>query len=312
MRTTTDKILATAIILVIIVSLGFFIKFQIDSAPQRQPSTNKIQVVTSFYPLYFFTSQITLDKADVYNITPSGSEPHDYEPSTQDIARIEDSSILIINGGKLEAWGDKIKENLKDKKIVILSVGDNLANIEISESNTKTIDPHIWLDPTLAKKEVAIITQGLTQADPINSNFYQTNAQNLLKKLSELDTQYRQGLSRCDKKDIITTHTSFGYLANQYRFNQIAISGLSPDSEPSVQKLVSVADFAKKNQVKYIFFENLVSPKFAQTIASEIGAQTLTLNSIEGLSDEEIKNGKNYFTEMKNNLKNLKIALQCQ
>ena len=312
MKTNQKKIGAAIIIITMIIVLGYIAKIRFNQTQAIQNTSSKPQIVTSFYPLYFFTSQIALDKADVYNITPAGAEPHDYEPSTQDMTKIENSTILVLNGGKLEAWGDKIKENLKDKKTLIITVGNNIANQQVVEENNTIQDPHIWLDPILAKKEVNLITQGLIQVDPNNSNYYQTNAQTLLTKLDNLDTQYRQGLNSCAKKDIITSHAAFGYLASQYHLNQVSIAGLSPDAEPSVQKIIEVSDFAKKNQVKYIFFESLVSPKLSQTIAAETGAQTLVLNPIEGLSDAEINNGKNYFTEMKSNLTNLKLALSCQ
>lgn len=311
MKININKLISVSIIIFIVILFGYFIINQIRQTRPPSASSGKLQVVTSFYPLYFFTSEITQDKADIYNITPAGAEPHDYEPSTRDIAKIEDSDLLVLNGGKLEAWGDKIKENLKDKKTLMITVGTNIVNQEIIEDGESIQDPHIWLDPILAKKEIAIIVQALSQIDPDNEGTYQTNAQNLLGKLDRLNSEFREGLNGCIKKDIITSHAAFGYLASEYGLNQISISGLSPDSEPSVQKLTEVADFAKKNQIKYIFFESLISPKLSQTIATETGAQTLVLNPIEGLSGEEIKNGKNYFSEMEDNLKNLKIALQC-
>lgn len=279
---------------------------------QTSGETKKIQVSTSFYPLYFFTSQIAGDKANVYNITPAGAEPHDYEPTTQDIARIEDGQLLVLNGGKLEAWGDKIKDTLKNTNTSVITVGETIANQTVVEDGETIRDPHVWLDPQLAKQEATAIAHGLEQADPSNALYYEANLQTLSVKLDALDQKFTQGLKTCEKKDIITSHAAFGYLARQYDLNQVPISGLSPDAEPSSQQLASVADFARKNNVKYIFFESLVSPKLSDTIAHEVGAQTLVLNPIEGLSDEEIASGKNYFTEMENNLVNLKIALQCQ
>lgn len=312
MKINAGKFISLSLILIISILSGYFLITKIRQTHNNQGTPTKPQVVTSFYPLYFFTSQIAQDKADVYNVTPAGAEPHDYEPSTRDMARIEDSSMVVLNGAKLEAWGDRIKENLKDKKTLIVTVGDNVANLEMIYDGEKIQDPHIWLSPVLAKKEVSLIAAGLSQIDPSNSEFYQANAATLLSKLDRLDAQFLQGLNNCINKDIITSHSAFGYLASGYHLNQVAISGLSPDTEPSVQQLAQVAEFAKKNQVKYIFFETLVSPKLSQTIASEIDAKTLVLNPIEGLSDEEIKSGKSYFSEMENNLKNLKIALECQ
>ena len=273
---------------------------------------SRLQIVTSFYPLYFFTTQIAKEKADVYNITPAGAEPHDYEPTTKDMVKIENSQILIINGGKFETWTDNIQNILGKQNIKIIDIGENLANQNIIEKNIKIRDPHFWLDPIIAKKEVELITKNLTTIDPININFYTNNYKILIEKLETLNNKLQTELNNCQKKDIVTSHAAFKYLAERYGLKQTAISGLSPDEEPTPKQLAEVSDFALKNKIQYIFFESLVSPKLANTIAQEIGAKTLTLNPIEGLTDEEIKNGKNYFTEMEKNLINLKIALQCQ
>lgn len=269
----------------------------------QQPNTSKLQVTTSFYPLYFFTTQIAGDKADVYNVTPAGAEPHDYDPTTQDLAHIEDSQLLVLNGVKLEAWGERIKTSLQDTHTRVITVGDSVANI--------AGDPHAWLDPVLAKQEAASIAQALEQADPSNASVYAENLQILNDKLDQLNQSYATGLSSCTTHDLITSHAAFGYLAKQYNLNQVSIAGLSPDAEPSTQQLADVADFAQQNNVQYIFFESLVSPKLAETIATEVGAQTLVLNPIEGLTDVEMADGKTYFTEMETNLKNLRQALSC-
>jgi len=275
-----------------------------------RPDSSKLQVTASFYPLYFFASQIGGDKAEVKNITPAGSEPHDYDPSTQDIARIENGNMLILNGG-VEAWGNKIKDNLKGSKVKIISAGDGLLSKQIAEEGEVMKDPHVWLSPLLAKKEVAKITEGYINIDPANTEYYKNNEKVLDEKLDQLDISFKQGLANCQSKDIITSHAAFAYLAEAYGLNQVPISGVSPDEEPSAKQLADVANFAKQNNVKYIFFESLVSPKLSETIANEVGAETLVLDPIEGISDDRIKQGKNYFTVMEDNLKNLQIALQC-
>lgn len=287
------------LILILVIVLVFIFAFV--NQPQTKTNSNKLQVTASFYPLYFFASQIGGDKAEVKNITPAGVEPHDYDPSTQDIARIENGNMLILNGG-VEAWGDKIKDNLKGKDVKIILAGEGLLTKE---------DPHIWLSPNLAKKEVAKITDSYISIDPANEDYYKNNEKNLNAKLDQLNTSYKTALANCQSKNIITSHAAFSYLAEQYGLKQIAISGLSPDEEPSAQQLIDVANFAKQNNVKYIFFETLISPKLSETIANEIGAKTLVLDPIEGISDDDIKQGKNYFTVMEDNLKNLQTALQC-
>lgn len=298
-----------------LLAIGLFVyilttNIKSQSSRITTPST-RLQIVTSFYPLYFFTTQIVQDKADVHNITPAGAEPHDYEPTTKDMVKIENSRLLIINGARLEGWAENIKNILSGQNTTILSVGEKIANLNMVEGSTQISDPHIWLNPTLAKKEVEIITGNLIIIDPTNSQFYVDNSKILIDKLEILNNHFKTELSNCRKNNIITSHAAFEYLAKEYHLKQTAISGLSPDEEPSPKKLAEVAKFARQNQVDYIFFESLVSPKLASTIAQEIGAKTLVLNPIEGLTDEEIKNGKTYFTEMQNNLINLKIALQC-
>lgn len=269
----------------------------------KQKTDSKLQISTSFYPLWFFTTQIAGDKADVYNITPVGAEPHDYEPSTRNMARIENSRILILNGGNFEGWGNRIHENLTGTNVEVIVAGQELF---IGQ------DPHIWLDPTKAVAEAHMVTNGFIKIDPVNSNYYLENEKILDARLSQLDNDYKNGLKNCQKKDFVTSHSAFGYLAARYGLRQVSIAGLSPDAEPSAQQLFDIAGFTKEHGIKYIFFESLVSPKLSQTIANEVGAQILVLDPIEGISDTDIKAGKNYFTIMRDNLKNLKIALECR
>jgi len=296
-------------LLLIAVVIGF--AYKNSTKNNTSVANKKLQVFGSFYPIYFITSQIGGDKADVRNITPVGVEPHDYEPSTRDIARIENSNMLVLNG-VVEAWGDKIKDNLKGTGVKVITAGAGLLTKDITEEGEKIKDPHIWLDPILVKQEVANIEDGFEKIDPKNTAYFQDNAKKLNANLDKLNTDFKQGLSNCQKKDFITSHAAFAYLADAYGLRQVSISGLSPDQEPSAKQLVDIVKFAKEHNVKYIFFESLVSPKLSETIANEIGAKTLVLDPIEGISDDDIKQGKNYFTVMENNLKNLQIALGCE
>jgi len=274
------------------------------SGQKNIPAKKKLTVITSFYPLYFFASQITGDKADVYNITPAGAEPHDYEPTPQDMARMEKSDLVVLNGAGLEAWQDKIKENLAGTKTTVVIAGEKVATV--------SGDPHVWLSPSLAKEETKTILQSLVQIDPQNKNFYENNAKQFLNKLDQLDNNFKNGLKNCRLHDIITSHAAFGYLAKTYGLNQVTLTGLSPDEEPSAQRLAEISQFAKERQLRYIFFEKLLSPKLAETIASEIGAQTLVLDPLEGIGDQDQQSGKNYLTVMQENLTNLRQALACQ
>lgn len=289
---------------------------------KEENNSSKIKVVTSFYPLYFFASEIVGDKADVSNLIPSGAEPHGYEPTARDMTLIESSNLLVLNGGGLEGWGENIQSNLNKDKTKVVVAGEGLTTKTMEEKEHEEhaeeghhhdgIDPHIWLSPILAQQMVDKIEFGLSEVDPNNSSYYKSNAEVLKNKLSVLDEEFKKGLVNCESKDIITSHAAFAYLASAYGLNQIPIAGLSSEEEPSSKEMAEIIKFAKNNNVKYIFFESLISPKLSETIAKEIGAQTLLLNPIGGLTEDEINSGKDYFTEMRNNLVNLKIALQCK
>ncbi len=189
--------------------------------------------------------------------------------------------------------------------------GEGLTTQQVTEGGQTETDPHVWLAPRLAQKMVERIAQAFEQVDPVNKGYYRSNAGSLETKLGNLDMEYRQGLSNCAGNSIITSHAAFGYLATDYGLNQVPIAGLSPDAEPSPRQLAHIAQFAKNNNVRYIFFESLASPKLSQTIATEVGAQTLVLSPIEGLSEEEMSQGKTYISVMQDNLTNLRTALQC-
>ncbi|HSX19465.1 MAG TPA: zinc ABC transporter substrate-binding protein [Candidatus Saccharimonadales bacterium] len=301
------KNLFIPIVIVFVLVAGFLFY---KNKPSKVDQTSRIAVTTSFYPLYFFASQIGGDKVSVVNITPAGSEPHDYEPTTADIAKIQNSKLLILNGG-VEAWGDKIKSNLGPTTTIVIAA-EELLTQQVEEDGQNVQDPHVWLDPILAKAEVEKISQALVSIDSQDASYYQKNTQDLEAKLDLLNTQYKQGLANCGRKDVITSHAAFGYLSSRYGLNQVSIAGLSPDEEPSLKQLSAVSQFAKANNVKYIFFESLVSPKLSETIANEVGAKTLVLNPLEGLTDDETGQGADYFSVMRQNLENLKIALECK
>lgn len=299
------------IIAIVLIGVVIFVKMK-SASSVHVPASTKLQVTTSFYPLYFFATQVAGARANVINIIPAGTEPHDYEPSAQDIITMENSKLLILNGGGLEAWGDKIGQTLTPGRTLIVTTGKDLTTQTLAEGGKSVADPHVWLSPILAKKIVEKIVEGFATVDPDNALYYEMNAQALLLKLSDLDTLYRNGLMACRGTSIVTSHAAFGYLAAAYNFTQISVAGLSPDAEPSPKQIGEIVAFAKNNNVKYIFFESLASPKLSETIAREVGAQTLVLDPIEGLSADVAATGGDYFTQMAKNLENLRTALDCQ
>jgi zinc transport system substrate-binding protein len=262
--------------------------------------------------MYDFTKKIGGDKIKTVNLVPAGTEPHDWEPTSTDIASLEKADILIYNGAGMEHWLDKVSGTLKNDKLTLVEASKGLDLLEghSEEGEEKEeYDPHVWLSPKNAKKQMEAIKNTLVKVDPSNKEYYEKNYEDNAKKFDELDKEFKDTLVTSKNKDIIVAHQAFGYLCKEYGLKQVPIEGLSADSEPDPARMTDIIKFAKEHNVKTIFFEELVSPKVSETIAIAIGAKTAMLNPLEGLSDEELKKGSDYISVMKQNLKVLKEAL---
>lgn len=288
-----------------------------SAAPE---GTKKIKVVATMYPVYEFVKQVGGDKVDVVMLIPPGAEPHDWEPTAKDIIQIKDAKIFAYHGIGLEPV----------EKLLTKDVLGNALPLEITKDVTKLptshedeeeehghghgedhkYDPHTWLDPVSVQQEVNTIAQALASVDEKNAEVYKKNAETYNKKLADLDEKYKKALSGMTNKEIVTSHKAFAYLANRYGFEQLGIMGISPDAEPTPDKMAKITEFCREHKVKYIFFETLTSPKLAQTLAKETGAQLLVLNPIESLTEQETKEGKDYIAIMNENLVNLEKALK--
>lgn len=291
----------------------------------KKSDTGKLQVMASFYPVYDFAVKIGGEKVEVTNMVPAGTEPHDWEPSTRDITNLEKADVFVYSGAGMEHWTEDVLASLENKELISVEASKGIAlreghghEEEHEEDQEKggqehdhgIYDPHVWLSPLNAKKEMENIKNAFIEADPDNKDYYEANYNTYSEKFDELDQNYKETLSPLPGKVIVVAHEAFGYLCNAYGLTQMGIEGLSPDSEPDPARMAEVIEFVKENQVKTIFFEELVSPKVAETIAKETGAVTQVLNPIEGLSDEEIKAGDDYFSVMEKNLAVLKEALK--
>ncbi|GKX67885.1 metal ABC transporter substrate-binding protein [Inconstantimicrobium mannanitabidum] len=277
----------------------------------------KLAVYSSFYAMYDFAKKIGGDKITITNLVPAGTEPHDWEPSTKDINNLEKADVLIYNGAGMEHWIKKVVGTLENKKLVTVEASQGINLIEGHEEEEEKekdaeeskYDPHVWMNPQNAKKEMENIKNALVKADESNKKYYEDNYNKYAKQIDELDKEFKDAISNIKNKDIIVAHQAFGYLCKQYGLNQVSIEGLSADSEPDPTRMKEIIKFAEEHKVKTIFFEELVSPKVSETIAKEVGAKTDMLNPLEGLSDKEQAEGKDYFTVMKRNLESLKAAL---
>ena len=304
--------LLLAIVAILVVGVAAYAFTRPMSSPTPS-GTKKLSVVASFYPIAEFARQVGGDLVSVETITPAGAEPHDYEPSPQQVAAAYDADVLLYNGGGVDAWADKVAPQAAQQGVTTAQMSSVIATVPVAPGGEAAeFDPHFWLDPVLAEKEVDLIAETLGKADPAHAATFTTNAKAYEAKLSQLDQDYKVGLASCANRTVVTSHAAFAYLSKQYGFDVIAIAGISPDEEPSAGRLAEIAALAKAKAIKYIYFETLVSPKLSQTIADEIGAQTLVFNPLEGLTNEEIAAGKDYVTVMEENLTNLRTGMVCR
>lgn len=307
---TAKKILASVVLIAVVAaSVTFAVRHNDNTA---QHTTGTLRVAASYYPLYEFAQQVGKDKITATNITPGSSEPHDYEPPANVLADAQKAAVFVYNGGHMEPWVGGFLHDYRHTVVKASSGIDLLAVNEGGGAAVKVQDPHFWLDPVLAQQIVNNIRDGFSKADPANAVFYAKNAAAYNAKLAALDSAYRSGLSHCSLHTVISAHDAFSYLGRRYNVQIVPIAGLSPDEEPSAAKLAELTRLAKQDGIAYIFFERLVSPRLAHTIAAETGAQTLVFDTIEGISNADQKQGKNYLSIQQENLANLRTALACQ
>ena len=274
-----------------------------SSAPGRN-GTGQLTVVTSFYPLQFAAEQIGDGHVAVTNLTRPGAEPHDVELTTHDVATVSKAGLVIYEKG-LQGAVDKAVESQAGNRALDVAPAANL-NLRFASGAT---DPHFWLDPQRYSSVANVIAARLSNADPANRAGYQKNAIAFENKLAALSTEFTTGLAGCQRRDLVTSHAAFGYLAQRFGMKQIAINGLSPEQEPNATEIAAVSSYAKAHGVTTVYAETLVSPAIAATVANESGAKVSTLDPIEGLTKQS--NGKNYFEVMRSNLTALRAGQGC-
>ena len=283
-----------------------------SAAPEAVPSAEPLKVVTAFYPLTYLAEQVGGDQITVTNLTPPGGEPHDLELTPQQVAAIGEADLVLYIEGFQPAVDEAVAQQASS---TALSMSANLTLLEGEEHEGEehegahgATDPHVWLNPLNMEAMGTTVADRLSSIRADKQAMFSANAQALASTMSELDAAWAAGTEKCTSRDLVTSHEAFGYLAKRYGFTQVGISGLSPDSEPSPAKIVEIADFVRANNVKTIYYETLVDPKIAETVASETGASTAVLDPLEGLAPGSTGN---YVTVMESNLASVKAGNGC-
>ena len=287
--------------------------------------SDKLQVVTTFYPMYDFTKQVAQDDAEVSMLLEAGMEVHSFEPSSQMIAEIQDADVFIYNSPEMETWVPDVLASIDTSDMVVICASDAITLLEYegeahahdheseeegaNAGHSHTVDPHVWLDPVLAQTEVSTIAEGLAEADPDNAEDYLENAGIYNGKLNELDEAYRAAFEGTENRTFVTQHAAFAYLAARYDLDQISVTGLNAEVEPSAAALATLSDYVKANNISHIYFENNASSQTAETLAKEVGLELAVLSPLEGITEDDQKQGSDYISVMLENLEALKKSI---
>ncbi|TAL13779.1 MAG: zinc ABC transporter substrate-binding protein [Frankiales bacterium] len=279
----------------------------------------RLDVTVGFYPYEFVAARVGGDDVSITNLTQPGGEPHDLELSPRQVASLQETDLVLYTAGFQPAVDEAVEQSANDRSLDLLTAVDLLAGSdehgheeegEHAEEGEHTdeggSDPHVWLDPARLATIGDAVAERLGEIDPDRAGDYSRRATELRLELEELDGELREGLAGCARTEIVTSHDAFGYLAEAYGLEQVPLAGLSPEDEASPKRLAEVARYAKENGVTTIFFEELVSPKVAESLAREVGATAQALNPLESPPAQG-----DYLTEMRANLQTLRTALDC-
>ena len=306
---------------------------------QSAGSGDKLQVMTSFYPIQALTQEVAGDHADVQVMIANGQEVHDYEPSAKNLADLEQADLFVYNSKEMETWVPAMLDSLNQDQV---AVHEAAGQLDLMDGQVTTIDgvhhqghdhdheeegedahdhaegdlhvhakdPHTWLDPVLAQQEVQGIADALSDRDPDHRADYQANAKAFIEELDQLDQDFNQALA--DKKDrhFVVDHAAFNYLASRYDLEQIALTSVDSTASLSPAKLAQLEDFIRQRGIEVIFFQQGGSSKLADTIAHDTGIETSSLTSMESPDASVEANGKGYLSLMRQNLSNLEAGLK--
>jgi len=305
----------------------FFIIFIFLVSCKKESNEKNITIVTTLFPLYDFAKEVGKDRVNVVLILPPGAEPHSYEPSPKDIVKINEAKIFIYIGESLEKWADNILNSISNKDLIVIEAEkyveeyldegekenhEENEEYEEKDHNHSGKDPHIWLDFEIDKNIVNKIAESLAKVDPQNRDFYFENAKIYNERLNQLDKEYKNTIEKCQIKTIMYAgHFAFGYLARRYNLIHISpYSGFSSESEPTPQKIMEMIDNIKKNNIDYIFYEELIDPKLAKIISKEANVKMELLNAAHNITKKDLEKNISFIEIMTSNLEKLKKGLK--
>lgn len=279
-------------------------------------ATNQKVIYTTFFPVYDLTSRIVGDKMEVKTIIQGNQEPHDFELQTKDMAQITKADLIVYNGANMESFipdlqqaandNSKFLDLSQDLTLLETAGDDDHEHEEHDDHDHDRVNPHTWLSVKNAMKQLTAIYEKVSQMDPENQEYYKERYDEAYAQFQALDESFTKAIEELPsdtEKYFVVSHAAFNYLADDYGLTQVAVTGISPEEEPSAKQLATIADFVSKHNITTIFFEGKATPKVAETLAKNTNTKTDTLYTMESLTEEEMELG--YIELMKRNLEAL-------
>jgi zinc transport system substrate-binding protein len=288
---------------------------------ETEKGNGKINVVATIFPPYDFVREIAGDKANLAMLLPPGAESHSFEPTPQDIIRVQNSDVFIYAGGESDAWVERILDSLDTSRMEIITLMDCVEVVEElvvegmeeeeEEAEGPEYDEHVWTSPKNAKLIVRKIADTLKRRDPPNAAVYETNTASYLAKLTELDSSFQSMVNGAKRKTFIFgDRFPFRYFADAYGLSYFAaFPGCSTETECSAATIAFLVDKVRAENIPVVFHIELSNEKIADTLCEETGARKSLLHAVHNITKRDFDRGAGYFELMSQNVKNLREAL---
>ncbi|WP_411748310.1 metal ABC transporter solute-binding protein, Zn/Mn family [Psychrobacillus psychrotolerans] len=305
------------------------------SEEKAQNTDEKVQIYTTVYPLQYFAERIGGESVHVSSIYPAGANEHTFEPTQKDMMALADADLFFYIGLGLEGFVENAKKTLADEEVNMIATVDAISDEQLEEAEATStdshdhehesessedhsheghdhgdIDPHVWMSPKISQSLALSIKDSLVEISPEQQETFEKNYDELVSDLQQLDADFEEMAHNAPNKTFFVSHSAFGYIANTYGLEQLAVAGLNSQDEPSQKELTKLIDLAEEKNIEYILFEQNVSSKLTEVIQKEIGAESLVLHNLGVLSKEDIQNKETYFTLMNKNLETLRTVLK--
>ena len=301
------KKMHTVLIFVVLAVIGVLFSYK-ASPPSFQKSQEKpyqLTIVATFFPFADIARSVGGADIEVIQLVQDGQEPHEYEPSVQDVERMLTADIFFMNGGSIDGWAEKLIPEAEQRGVRVVRMSDISPEVVVA-------DTHAWMDFAYAQKMTNAIRQALAEQDGYHAEDYQRRADTLYEEIEVLDRTFFEVLHACTQHDVFVIHNAFSAWEVKYELMIHALVGQSSEAEPSLHDIAQFVEEARKKEASTIFFEALDAEPLAHTVAQEIGATTKMLSPLEGRTAEDITQSATYVTLMEKNLATLTHALSCQ